>query len=94
MTFRLREVHPYYGKEGKVRALDTIRHSITTHRGCYGECNFCAIAVHQGRTIVSRSQESIINEAKDFTNDKKFKGNIADVGGPTANMYGYECDKN
>ncbi|MBU1100275.1 MAG: YgiQ family radical SAM protein [Bacteroidetes bacterium] len=88
-----REVHPYYGKEGKVRALDTIRHSITTHRGCYGECNFCAIAVHQGRTIVSRSQESIINEANDFTKDKTFKGNIADVGGPTANMYGYECDK-
>ena len=88
-----RNVHPYYEKEGKVRAMDTIRYSITTHRGCYGECNFCAIAVHQGRTIVSRSKNSILNEAKEFTRDKKFKGNILDVGGPTANMYGYECDK-
>ena len=88
-----RDVHPLYGKDGKVRALDTIRFSILTHRGCYGECNFCAIAVHQGRTIVSRSQDSIIREAKEFTKDKKFKGIISDVGGPTANMYDYECKK-
>jgi uncharacterized radical SAM protein YgiQ len=88
-----RDLHPYYAQEGKVRALDTIRFSITTHRGCYGECNFCAIAVHQGRTIISRSQNSIINEAKSFTGHKRFKGNILDVGGPTANMYDYECDK-
>lgn len=88
-----REVHPYYGKRGKVRALDTIRFSITTHRGCYGECNFCAIAVHQGRTVTSRSKESILKEAESFTRDKNFKGNILDVGGPTANMYGYECNK-
>ena len=88
-----RELHPYYAKEGRVRALDTIRFSITTHRGCYGECNFCAIAVHQGRTIVSRSQNSILKEANEFTSHKKFKGNIMDVGGPTANMYDYECDK-
>ncbi len=88
-----RDVHPLNGKDGKVRALDTIRFSILTHRGCYGECNFCAIAVHQGRTIVSRSQDSIIREAKEFTKDKKFKGIISDVGGPTANMYDYECKK-
>lgn len=88
-----RDVHPYYAKDGKVRALDTIKFSILTHRGCYGECNFCAIAVHQGRTIVSRSHDSIINEAKSFTEDKRFKGIIADVGGPTANMYDYECKK-
>jgi uncharacterized radical SAM protein YgiQ len=88
-----RSVHPYYAKEGKVRALDTIRFSITTHRGCYGECNFCAIAVHQGRTIISRSKNSILREAKEFTGDSNFKGNILDVGGPTANMYDYECDK-
>ena len=51
-----REVHPYYRSMGEVRALDTIRNSVTTHRGCYGECNFCAIAIHQGRTVVSRSE--------------------------------------
>ncbi|MFC2135384.1 YgiQ family radical SAM protein [Bacteroidota bacterium] len=88
-----RELHPHYAKEGKVRALDTIRFSITTHRGCYGECNFCAIAVHQGRTIISRSKKSILNEAEQFNKHKKFKGSISDVGGPTANMYAYECDK-
>lgn len=88
-----RDVHPYYRKQGVVRALDTIRFSITTHRGCYGECNFCAIAVHQGRTISSRSSASVLREAAALINLPGFKGNIADVGGPTANMYGIECDK-
>ncbi|MBN2414139.1 YgiQ family radical SAM protein [candidate division KSB1 bacterium] len=88
-----RDVHPGHKKAGKVRALDTIRFSITTHRGCYGECNFCAIAVHQGRTVISRSPRSILKEAEGFTKNKKFKGIIADVGGPTANMYGFECAK-
>ncbi len=88
-----RETHPYYRKDGSVRALDTIRFSINTHRGCYGECNFCAIAVHQGQTISGRSEKSIINEAKEYAKMKNFKGNISDVGGPTANMYGFECAK-
>ena len=88
-----RAQHPYYAKNGKVRALDTVGFSIPTHRGCYGECNFCAIAVHEGRTIRSRSQDSIVNEAKEITQHPKFKGYISDLGGPTANMYGYECDK-
>ncbi len=88
-----REVHPYYAKEGKVKAMDTIRFSITTHHGCYGECNFCAISVHQGRTIRSRSERSILDEVKGFTKNPKFKGTISDVGGATANMYGYECTK-
>lgn len=88
-----REAHPAELARGKVRALDTIRFSITTHRGCYGECNFCAIAVHQGRTVTSRSKQSILHEAQEFTRDKNFKGVIADVGGPTANMYGFECAK-
>ena len=88
-----RDVHPYYKKDGVVRALDTIKYSLTTHRGCYGECNFCAIAIHQGRTVTSRSENSIIEEIKDITKDKKFKGNISDVGGPTANMYQMECAK-
>lgn len=88
-----RDVHPYYKKQGAVRALDTIKHSLTTHRGCYGECNFCAIAVHQGRTVTSRSKRSIVREAEALTRMRGFRGNIADVGGPTANMYGIECAK-
>lgn len=88
-----RDVHPYYKAMGEVRALDTIRTSVTTHRGCYGECNFCAIAIHQGRTVISRSQDSIVEEVKEIASAPKFKGYIADVGGPTANMYDVECSK-
>jgi len=88
-----RELHPYYAKDGKVKCLETIKFSISTHQGCWGECNFCAIGVHQGRTIRTRSEKSILQEAEDFTKYKDFKGIISDVGGPTANMYGYECDK-
>ena len=88
-----RELHPYHKKEGPVKCLETIKFSIMTHQGCWGECNFCAIGVHQGRTIRTRSEKSIVSEAKDFTEYKDFKGIISDVGGPTANMYGYECDK-
>lgn len=88
-----RDVHPYYARSGQIKALETIRFAITTHRGCYGECNFCAIAMHEGRTVQSRSQESILNEARHFTTMPGFKGIIADVGGPTANMYDFECRK-
>ncbi len=88
-----RELHPYHKKEGKVKCLETIKFSIMTHQGCWGECNFCAIGVHQGRTIRTRSEKSIVQEARDFTQYKDFKGYISDVGGPTANMYGYECGK-
>jgi len=88
-----RELHPYYAKDGKVKCLETIKFSIMTHQGCWGECNFCAIGVHQGRTIRTRSEESIVNEAIEFKEYKDFKGIISDLGGPTANMYGYECDK-
>ncbi|MDD4363680.1 MAG: YgiQ family radical SAM protein, partial [Atribacterota bacterium] len=88
-----RDVHPYYKKQGVVRALDTIRFSITSHRGCFGECNFCAITVHQGRIIQSRSEKSILKEAKRLTQEKDFKGYILDVGGPTANMYQMSCLK-
>ncbi|HJX31153.1 MAG TPA: YgiQ family radical SAM protein [Thermodesulfobacteriota bacterium] len=86
-----RELHPYYRNQGKVKALDTICFSIATHRGCYGECNFCAITVHQGRRVTWRSRESILNEARAFARDPRFKGVIQDVGGPTANMYGIDC---
>ena len=58
---------------GKIRALDTIRFGVTTHRGCYGECRFCAIAVHQGRRIVSRSQESVVNEVEGFLSHPLFR---------------------
>jgi uncharacterized radical SAM protein YgiQ len=86
-------LHPFDRKSGDVRALETIRFSITTHRGCYGECNFCAIGVHQGRTVQWRSEASILREAKRLTERPDFKGIIQDVGGPTANMYGFECQK-
>jgi len=88
-----REQHPYYEKFGKVKCLETIKFSIMTHQGCWGECNFCAIGVHQGRTIRTRSEENILAEAKSFNKYKDYKGIISDVGGPTANMYGYECNK-
>jgi len=88
-----RDVHPSCLKQGNVKALDTIRFALATHRGCYGECNFCAIAVHQGRTVTCRSKESIIKEARQIAAHPQFKGIIHDVGGPTANMYGFECDK-
>ena len=87
------EQHPYYEQMGTVKALDTIRFAIPTHRGCYGECNFCAIAVHEGRTISSRSENSILAEAEEMTRHPKFKGIISDLGGPTANMYAVECTK-
>ena len=84
-------VHPYYARDGKVRAMDTVRNSITTHRGCYGDCSFCSIAIHQGTTVVSRSEESIVSEAERIASRPGFNGVIQDVGGPTANMYGIEC---
>jgi uncharacterized radical SAM protein YgiQ len=88
-----RDVHPFYKKQGRVAALETIQFSLTTHRGCYGECRFCAITVHQGRRVVSRGEASLLREAAAFTAHPDFKGIIADVGGPTANMYAIECDR-
>ncbi len=88
-----REVHPYYAAWGPVRALETIRFALTTHRGCYGDCGFCAIAVHQGRRVIDRSEESILKEASMLTRHPLFKGFIHDIGGPTANMYGIDCER-
>ena len=85
------DVHPHDADGGAVRALDTVRFAITTHRGCYGACAFCAIAAHQGLRITSRSADSILAEAVRFTHHPRFKGIISDVGGPTANMYGFDC---
>lgn len=86
-----RDVHPRHASEGEVRALDTIQFSVTTHRGCAGECSFCSIAVHQGKTVISRSEDSVIREIKEITRHPGFKGIISDMGGPTANMYMLSC---
>ena len=88
-----RNVHPYYTSWGPVRALETIRFSLTTHRGCYGECHFCAISAHQGRTVIDRTEASLLREATTLTAHSEFKGTIQDVGGPTANMYGIKCGR-
>jgi uncharacterized radical SAM protein YgiQ len=86
------DAHPYYDT-GEVRALETIKQSITTHRGCFGDCNFCSIAVHQGNTVVSRSTHSIVDEVTRIKRAPGFNGIIYDIGGPTANMYGATCAK-
>jgi uncharacterized radical SAM protein YgiQ len=88
-----RDVHPFYAKQGTVKAMETIKFSITSHRGCYGECNFCSIGLHEGRTITSRSEKSIMEEAKKITTLPDFKGYILDIGGASANMYGFDCSK-
>ena len=84
--------HPDYDAKGGVPAIEEVRFSITTHRGCYGECGFCAISSHQGRIIQRRSDESIIEEAKLLTRLPGFKGYIHDVGGPTANFTAPQCE--
>ncbi|MEN6625049.1 MAG: YgiQ family radical SAM protein [Candidatus Sumerlaeia bacterium] len=86
-----RELHPFDRRRGDAKALETIRFSITTHQGCYGECNFCSISVHQGRRVRWRSEASILAEARAIAKHPMFKGTLHDVGGPTANMYGIEC---
>jgi len=88
-----RRQHPFYEQHGKVKALETIGFSISTHRGCYGECNFCAISVHEGTTVRWRSPASILAEAARLAGHPDFKGYIQDLGGPTANMYGFECGR-
>jgi uncharacterized radical SAM protein YgiQ len=88
-----RALHPYHGKNSDVRALETIRFSLPAMRGCYGECNFCSIAVHQGQTVRWRSEDSLVRETGEIAALDDFKGHLLDVGGPTANMYGFECAK-
>lgn len=88
-----REWHPVYEKQGGVPGFETVRFSITGHRGCAGECNFCSLFAHQGRMIQSRSQESILKEVRIVAARRQFKGTITDVGGPTANLYGATCEQ-
>jgi uncharacterized radical SAM protein YgiQ len=88
-----RKVHPFYSRQGPTTGLETIAFSMTSHRGCYGQCRFCAIGAHQGKIIISRSQASLLREAAALTRHDGFKGIIMDVGGPTANMYGTACGR-
>lgn len=85
--------HPMYEKEGGIPAIEEIRFSLTSNRGCFGGCNFCALTFHQGRIVQTRSHESLIKEAKNMTEDPFFKGYIHDVGGPTADFRQPACSK-
>ena len=89
----MRNYHPMYEKQGGIPALSEIKFSITSNRGCFGGCSFCALTFHQGRIIQTRSHESLIREAKLMTQEKDFKGYIHDVGGPTANFRHPACQK-
>jgi uncharacterized radical SAM protein YgiQ len=80
--------HPRYNKKGPIPAYEMIKFSVNIHRGCFGGCSFCAIAAHQGKEIVSRSQRSILDEIKKISQLPGFKGYLSDLGGPSANMYG------
>lgn len=81
--------HPSYSEP--IPAWEQIRNSITSHRGCFGGCAFCAIVMHQGKTIQSRSEASVLHEVEALAKKKWFRGSISDIGGPTANMYGLAC---
>ncbi len=88
-----REYHPMYEKDGGVPALEEVKFSVTSSRGCFGHCSFCAITFHQGRIVQARSHASILNEVKQMTWMPDFKGYIHDVGGPTANFRFPACKK-
>jgi uncharacterized radical SAM protein YgiQ len=86
-----RRWHPMYDALGGVPAIEEVRFSVIHNRGCFGGCNFCALAFHQGRTVTSRSHASVIREVEGFVKDPLFKGYVHDVGGPTANFRGPSC---
>ncbi len=88
-----RRYHDMYRAKGGVPSIDEVSFSITSHRGCFGGCHFCAITFHQGRIVQSRSERSILEEAEKITRDPGFKGYIHDVGGPTADFYAAGCDR-
>ncbi len=89
----MRACHPLIEAKGHVPAIDEVKFSVISNRGCYGGCHFCALTMHQGRIIQSRSKDSIINEIKTISMDKDFKGYVHDIGGPTANFYHPACSK-
>lgn len=80
--------HPKYQKRGVIPAYEMIKYSVNIHRGCFGGCSFCTISAHQGKYVVSRSWKNIKKEIEAITQDDNFKGNLSDLGGPSANMYG------
>jgi len=88
-----RDYHPMYEAQGGIPAIEEVKFSIISNRGCFGACNFCSLSFHQGRLIQVRSHKSIITEAENFTHDTQFKGYIHDVGGPTANFRQPSCDR-
>ena len=88
-----RDYHPSYEKLGGVPAIEEVKFSLVSNRGCFGACSFCALTFHQGRIIQTRSHESILAEAEKIIQDKDFKGYIHDVGGPTANFRHPACEK-
>jgi uncharacterized radical SAM protein YgiQ len=88
-----KDYHDKYKKMGGVPALKEVKFSITSERGCFGNCSFCSLAFHQGRIVQSRSHESIVNEAQEMIKDREFKGYIHDVGGPTANFRQPSCQQ-
>jgi len=83
--------HPTYNKLGGIKGFETVRFSIVSHRGCCGMCSFCSLYMHQGRIIQSRSEESILKEARLLSQMKDFRGTVTDIGGPTANLYQASC---
>lgn len=89
----MRNYHPVYEEAGGIPAINEVKFSLVSNRGCFGGCSFCALTFHQGRIIQTRSHESIVNEAMQMTWDKDFKGYIHDVGGPTANFRHTSCNK-
>lgn len=88
-----RKPHPIYDAAGGVPAIEEVKFSVNSHRGCYGGCNFCAITLHQGRIIQKRSDKSVLNEVETITRMPEFKGYIHDIGGPTANFHEPACEK-
>ena len=89
----MRDYHPGYKKDGGVPAIEEVKFSVTHNRGCFGACNFCALSFHQGRSVRSRSIQSVVAEAEVISKMPDFKGYIHDVGGPTANFRYPSCDK-
>jgi len=87
----MRAVHPMYDSKGGVPAIEEVKYSVTHNRGCFGGCNFCSLAFHQGRMITCRSEQSVLKEIEAFTHDPEFKGYVHDVGGPSANFRHTSC---
>ena len=95
----MRRPHPKYAKRGAIPAFEMIKYSVNLHRGCFGGCSFCTISAHQGKQICSRSEASVLREIERIADDPDFRGNLSDLGGPSANMYRMKgknpglCDK-